>query len=499
MKKASIYLIMMLSLSTSVFGDNNVNNANEALRQMFQAIWTEAMNAKQQINEIAPQTREELLENLCSSAPSVNFQTHADLSDSLTAAENTSASVFVSTDNQNTWVTNSNVAPLNQDGYETTWGATTSTDGGSNVHWYLSGSVDSGSLGLDFGQITISQSPYNQANNFPPSNNLYATVASDEVGETGGGQDIVSLKATYSDNKLYTAMELNGSCCDEGSFFGPWNLYSIAIVNPDAANPVAYAYAYGNGGFGQLYPAIYKIDGDLTTGEIGGFEVLSDNFDYSTSGNTFSATSLLDIITNDSDWGEWPNSFNGVALVGTTVSAGLDGLDIATNILDTSDLGVLVMSTQSQDGNTAPTLSEPTFNDGIISVVYTDLDNNLATMHDVMIDDMAFIMTPNSHTYAEGVTFSANIGDIGGVANLYFSDGGNDVTASLDLGGGGCQVIGDANDDAAINVLDVVLTVNLILCADCPDNYNECSDVNGDGVINVLDVVSLVNLILGRN
>ena len=63
MKKISIYLIVIGSLSTSVFGDDNVNNANEALRQMFQAIWTEAMTAKQQINEITPQTREELLEN----------------------------------------------------------------------------------------------------------------------------------------------------------------------------------------------------------------------------------------------------------------------------------------------------------------------------------------------------------------------------------------------------------------------------------------------------
>ena len=497
MKKTSIYLIIIFSLSTSVFGDDNANTANETLRTMFQAIWTEAMNAKQQINEITPQTREELLENLCSSAPAVNFQTHADLSDSLTAAENTSASVFVSTDNQNTWVTNSNVAPLNQEGYETTWGATTTTDGG-NVHWYLSGSLDAGSLGLDFGQITVSQSPYNQANNFPPSNNLYATIASDETGETGSGQDIVSLKATYSDNQLYAAMELNGNCCDEGSFFGPWNLYSIAIVNPDAANPVAYAYAYGNGGFGQLYPAIYKIDGDLTTGEIGGFSVLSENFNYSTAGNTFSATSLLDIITNDADWGEWPNSFNGVALVGTTVSAGLDGLDIATNILDTSDLGVLVMSTQSQAGNTDPTLANPIFNSdtGELSVVYTDLDNNLATIKEVMLEDMVFEMIPLSHTYSEGVTFTANVGG-GGMAQFYFSDGAGDVTLELDLGSGGCQLLGDSNDDAQINVLDVVLTVNVIL--DPNGTYNQCSDINDDGQINVLDVVSLVNIILGRS
>ena len=171
MKKLSIYLIIICSMATLMFGEkNNVQN-DEVLKQMFQAIWTEAMNAKQHIQEITPQTREELLENLCSSAPNIYFQTHADLSDSLTQAENTSASVFVSTDGQSTWIENTNVAPLNQEGYETTWGATTSTDGGNNVHWYLKGSVDSGSLGLDFGQITISQSPYNQSDNRHPSEN----------------------------------------------------------------------------------------------------------------------------------------------------------------------------------------------------------------------------------------------------------------------------------------------------------------------------------------
>ena len=43
-------------------------------------------------------------------------------------------------------------------------------------------------------------------------------MATDATGETGSGQDIVSLQATYSDDKLFAAMNLNGSCCNEGSF-----------------------------------------------------------------------------------------------------------------------------------------------------------------------------------------------------------------------------------------------------------------------------------------
>ena len=508
MKKLNMYLLSLFTLLSLTFCDDVLTNeqVDEVLRQTLQVVWQEAMAAKTQVSQVMPQIREELLENLCSSAPSVYFTTHADLSDSLTQAENTSASVFVSTDNQNSWISNDTVLPLNEEGYENTWSATTFTAGGDNVHWYLQGSIDSGSLGLDFGQLTISQSPYNQNDTWPPSDNLYANIVTDESGDNlsgGSGQDITNLRATYSDNKLYASMGLGGSCCDDGSFFGPWNLYAIAIVNPDAENPVAYSYAYGNGGFGQLYPAIYKIDGDLTTGEVGGFEVLSDNFSYSTNGNNFQANSLLDIIINDADWGTWPNSLNGLVLVGTTVSAGLNGLDIAIDIIDTSNPGVLVMTTQNQNGNTPPVLSEPVFDSetGVLSVTYTDAEDNLATSHDVFIEDMGFIMTPDSHTYDEGVVFSATVGG-GDTAELYFSDGGGDtVTLEVDLGGtgGGCQLLGDTNDDSTINVLDVVLTVNLILCADCPDSYNACSDINSDEQINVLDVVSLVNIILGRN
>ena len=55
-------------------------------------------------------------------------------------------------------------------------------------------------------------------------------------------------------------------------------------------------------------------------------------------------------------------------------------------------------------------------------------------------------------------------------------------------------LIGDTNNDAILNVLDVVITVNIALNLEAP---NDCADMNSDGVINVLDIVLLVNLILG--
>ena len=468
---------------------------NELMSQVMQLVWEQVVIAKEATSAAVPRIREELLENLCSSAPSSYFVTHADLSDSLTQAENTSASVFVSSDNQATWVQNNNVAPLNSEGFETTWGATTQISNTGNVNWYLQGSLESSSLGLDFGQITVSQSPNNADNSFPPASNLYANLVDDSSDDTSSDYDIVNLKATYSEDRLFASLGLEGGCCNEGGFFGPWNLYVIAILNPEAETPVGYAYGYGNGGFGQLYPAIYKVNGDLTSGQVDGFEVLSDNFQYSTNGNNFQASSLLSIITNDSDWGVWPNSLEGIALVGVTVSAGLSGLDISTEILDTTNPGVLIMSSQSQSGNNAPILSDPTYENGRLSVVYTDTDNNLATDHSVLIEgDMMFTMIPETHTYSEGVTFYLDV-ETSGMVEFSFSDGADYTSLEFDLGGGSaCQILGDANGDTELNVLDVVLTVNLILNG---MGYEACSDVNADNELNVLDVVALINLILG--
>ena len=52
---------------------------------------------------------------------------------------------------------------------------------------------------------------------------------------------------------------------------------------------------------------------------------------------------------------------------------------------------------------------------------------------------------------------------------------------------------GDVNLDDNIDVLDVVLTINIILGV---DDYNPLSDINQDQIVNVLDVVLIINMIL---
>lgn len=58
-------------------------------------------------------------------------------------------------------------------------------------------------------------------------------------------------------------------------------------------------------------------------------------------------------------------------------------------------------------------------------------------------------------------------------------------------------LLGDANCDGILNVLDIITTVNYVMGQNpqpfCPEN----ADVNSDGIINILDIVNIVNLLLG--
>lgn len=496
-----------------------------ALHEFAQAIWTQAMEAKSAYQ--AGVYREDLISNFATTAPRSDFHVNADLSAELQLGTE-SATVFVSTDNQATWQS----APatlIGTPGYESTYGGNIATGNGTSAYSYLRGVVDSGALSddgsLDFGTIIVSSTPHNISGNWPPANNYYANLVNDSSGDANNNQDILSIDVTYKGNeatdaegeeytdleRFYIKMGLNGSCCEEsGGFFGPWFLYGVGLVNPEAPNAVAYAIGYGNGGFGQLTPGLLKITGDLSTGEIGGFEYLTTNIDYTTNGNELQASSLMSYISNDSDWGPWPNSFNGFIVLGVSVSAGLNGLDIAADVLDQTDPGMLIINTTYQDGNIAPVLTNPQYNSETmeLSVTYSDEDGNLPWFKSAQVcypnGGNCFLqlsMIPDDHTYQQGTIFRASLvdqeiepGEYD--AKFWFTDndpGSPQLSIPITIGGGNaCGLIGDSNNDDNLNVLDVVLLVNIVLGGE----FEDCSDLNDDGALNVLDIVLLVNLIL---
>ena len=182
------------------------------------------------------------------------------------------------------------------------------------------------------------------------------------------------------------------------------------------------------------------------------------------------------------------------------------------------------MDTQFQEDNYPLILTSPDYDDATrtVSVTYSDADGNLPwfrsaqlcyTPEDGGVCFLALDMIPDSHTYADGVQFTASfsdedISDGDYVAHFWFIDSNIEeypepqILLPISVGGGGggeCIPAGDVNDDGVVNVLDVVVTVNIILCPECPGGDDPCADVNGDGAVNVLDVVLIVNIILSES
>ena len=516
------YTIILFSIFSFMIANNaSVGSQKyEINKQMFQVVWEKAMEAKLMYKN--NQSRDEILSNLASTAPREEFIVNVDLSPELLAA-NPQAKMFLSTDNQNTWI-QADAYQLNELGYENTWEAIVPNNGGQNIHWYLSGEADSEPLGFDYGRILVSQTPFHENNSFPPPSSHYALLATDESGDASSSQDIFDLRGTYSNNNIFMSMGISGGCCDEdGGWLGPWYLYGVAIVNPEAEDAIAYAIGYGDGGFGQLSPGLYKISGDLATGEVSGFDKIGDLANYSTAGNYMQAAIDLIQITNDSDWGPWPNSFEGFIALGVTVEAGLDGFDIAITPLDQTSPGLMIMATQSQNGNNDCVLSEEyiDIDNQKLSINYIDNNNeegNMPWFRSVQLCEteedggLCFYqdkMNSYSHTYLDGTSFEHTFSNIPPVDDgvyvlkIGFADGefqGYQVEREVNLlngiidDGSGC-LVGDSNGDGTLNVLDVVLSVNAVLCG--TSCYNSCNDINTDGTLNVLDIVLLVGIVLG--
>jgi hypothetical protein len=530
MKTGKIIIAATILLCTSLMAaeeytpEQKQELGQKAVHEMMQKIFSASMAAKRAYLEL--HSRNIGISNFATTAPRSEFIVNADLSAELQDGTE-SATVFVSTDNQATWQLAA-ATLIGTEGYETTWGGSISTGSGNSAYSYLSGLVDSEALGESYGTIIVSGSPHNVNGNWPPGNNLYAHFVDEPAGDApAANQDIIALRGTYKGSaavdgegnpytdveRFYMSLTLNGNCCEEGGTFGPWYLYGVGIVNPEAEEAVAYAIGYGDGGFGQLVPGLYKLTGDLATGEIGDYDLLTSNISYSTSGNDMQATALMSAITNDSQWGTWPNSYNGFIVLGVTVSVDLSS---TATIHDQTNPGLMICNTTFQDGNITLALSNPEFDGATntLSVTYSDGDGNLPWKKSVELcvsgtDNCFFAMDmiPDGHTYEDGVRFSASFtsedvldGDYD--AHFWFADDDIEnypaaqIVLPITVGSGssGCALEGDLNADGIPNVLDIVLLVNLVLGGNEP---GDCSDVNGDGILNVLDIVLLVNIVLG--
>ena len=144
----------------------------------------------------------------------------------------------------------------------------------------------------------------------------------------------------------------------------------------------------------------------------------------------------IDDLTSDSQFGPWPNSYGCLGIDGITATINVDPFIT----LNDSTPPVIFYPTHEEriiGANAPPQLSDLTYNssNGSITffITYTDADNNLPTMHNIVIDDADMLaMIPQDHTYETGSLFSLTIptSQINSHAQAHFSDGEYDVQSN---------------------------------------------------------------------
>ena len=222
------------------------------------------------------------------------------------------------------------------------------------------------------------------------------------------------------------------------------------------------------------------ITGDNIKGSAGFIDnnAISGLFFGSEDGN------LYGIDLNGETLDNWPQTVIGGISGNTTINsspifADLDS-DGESEVITASEEGQLII--YNIDGT--PYSNFPIqFDFGFISSpTIADIDND---------NDLEIIVGTNQNLSVIDLKESAIINDYDW--NTYRGDNyrSGSFTAVNDVS------LGDINNDALVNVQDLVMLINIIIGVSNPDSYQtNASDMNFDNTLDVLDVVLLVNTIL---
>ncbi|MAV59419.1 MAG: hypothetical protein CMG07_05665 [Candidatus Marinimicrobia bacterium] len=136
----------------------------------------------------------------------------------------------------------------------------------------------------------------------------------------------------------------------------------------------------------------------------------------------------------------------------------------------------------------------PPFGDGEIKIQYKDFNNTSVgdyTQYTPVHGAYCTVGIEN-HLGNDGLQYTFN--NVYPTAAMPLSDG-DAILITTDSGQP--ILMGDVNQDEALNILDVINMVNHIINFEGLDSLQQfLADVNEDGVINILDVISVINTIL---
>jgi len=226
---------------------------------------------------------------------------------------------------------------------------------------------------------------YWDADGFPPNLNKMALLGTDAEGDSimvyNQNLDLRESYMAVTQQKLYCSLKnLSGSFPTLNSL-SSYNIYLAMISNPEAvSDSVAYAMVYSFNIPGLISSGLYKIGYDSGS-EMPVFTRLG-NIQSQVSSGTLNLACNFSDLTNDPDFGVWPNVTQSLMLVGATMAVTID-LGTMTPSLGLADYstpaGVMFVDNFYQvEGNTLPVVSLQSWDSigHILYLNYTDAEGD---------------------------------------------------------------------------------------------------------------------------
>lgn len=279
--------------------------------------------------------------------------------------------------------------------------------------------------------IVVMMAGYLSSYPIPPDINLLARVADDAVGdieeETPDYLDITGSYFSFSDTHLHTAIANNYNGFPTGPIIGPYNLYTNLIINPETVteDSVFYGIVYANI-IGIVTPGLYRFTGLSFDGirRIG-------NVSHHISDNKLFLSCLMEDLTSDPFFGDWPNISNSLVVLPMTMQVNTS-LDITIGDTGTLSLQNFNKHVIEPFENRVPGLSNFTYlqRDGYvhINIDYYDPDSHFPIISRMVFTDLTEVeLNHISFDFSDRVRFTALFSERELQGVIEFSDNGHDI------------------------------------------------------------------------
>ncbi|MDP2174241.1 MAG: T9SS type A sorting domain-containing protein [Candidatus Cloacimonadaceae bacterium] len=275
---------------------------------------------------------------------------------------------------------------------------------------------------------------YLGSDTFPPVLNTMALIGTDATGDSitvyAPALDLTDSYIAATANKFYSTLANVANSFPTMLSLTSYNVYLTTIMNPVAlADSVAYAMIYSFNIAGVISPGLYKVGMDATG--IPTFARIGNIQSQVSGGKLYMACNISD-LTNDPNFGPWPNESNALMFSSATMRININSVTLQPEFGfgDSGSYGVneFLDLRYNVPQNTLPALSQPGFANNIVSVTYTDINGDFPLMAEFVTHaNQTIPMTHLSNDFSQPVTFTGllPVGTTGGT--FRFSDNESDV------------------------------------------------------------------------